>query len=946
MHLEASQQLLDLELLLESPGGRRLHHFDSPFGSDGPELLCFVAPKSGRYSLRVAPFGQQPGRYRVRRLETRNATVLDRLCQEGQQQFMAAEERRLRQAPPAELLEAYSAAQRTFADAKEIVLEGLALREMGGAASQLGLAEDARNSYRNALQHFRDGEQPALVIQTLNFLGRLDLERGALAAAEERFQEALAQARDSADKTGEGTALNNLGRVAEERGDTFRALELYEKAVDRYRLRGRGFEEAQALRNLGYAHLLLGHARRARQILEGAIRQSRESDNDEAEAGSRINLGWCLLALGEVDPAIEQLERGKELHERAGRKKALAGVLDRLGTAYRRAGRQQEALKAYRVSLKIAAELENPRSRAPALANLGCFLSELGRHGVARDHLQEAIALFETLENPDGHAFALACRARLERGEGNWEAARRDFETALAIFDRMRTGARRWGGRFPSFAPWIDTEEVYIDLLVEAARWKGDPHLLNQAFEISDASRARNFYEQVLEGDLGFREAADPRFLSQEGRLQKMLVEATADAERERLRLKLAALRARIRTGHHRFEEYLRPPRVAVGELQELLGPSTTLLSFELAEERSFVFRLTSEGLAVFELGPRQGIEDQAERAHHALRASHKTGGERQARLVAQRLAETLLAPVLAGVESKRLVLVGDGWLYYLPWAALPRPGTDRYLSEDFEIVTLPAAGLLAPLRRRGIQRGAAETSVAAVADPVFSRDDPRLPSVSETCPPSADAPDLPRLINSRREAEAAVAHAAPGQGLLALDFDSRRELFFDGSLEPFRILHLATHAVADEEVPERSALYFSAYSSTGCPRQSALYLQEIFTLTLPADLVVLSTCRSALGQRVRGEGLQGLTRGFFSAGAIRLLVSLWPVDDDATAELMVRFYEAHLGDGLPAAAALRRAQQELRHLPRWSAPYFWAGFQLQGDWQSQQSLSQRDSLP
>ncbi len=118
-----------------------------------------------------------------------------------------------------------------------------------------------------------------------------------------------------------------------------------------------------------------------------------------------------------------------------------------------------------------------------------------------------------------------------------------------------------------------------------------------------------------------------------------------------------------------------------------------------------------------------------------------------------------------------------------------------------------------------------------------------------------------------------------------------------------------------------------------GRPRDGFLRLDDIYRLNLPADLVVLSACRTALGREIRGEGMVGLTRGFFSAGARQVLVSLWPVEDRATAELMRRFYLAMLGRGRPPAAALREAQTAMWRDEGWRSAYYWAGFSLQGDW-------------
>ncbi len=132
---------------------------------------------------------------------------------------------------------------------------------------------------------------------------------------------------------------------------------------------------------------------------------------------------------------------------------------------------------------------------------------------------------------------------------------------------------------------------------------------------------------------------------------------------------------------------------------------------------------------------------------------------------------------------------------------------------------------------------------------------------------------------------------------------------------------------------PHLSGLVLSLVDPQGRAQDGFLQMHDIYNLKLNADLVVLSACETALGRDVRGEGLIGLTRGFMYAGAPRVVASLWRVPDSATAELMKRFYEGLLRDGLRPAAALRRAQVALSNERRWSAPYYWAGFIIQGDW-------------
>jgi CHAT domain-containing protein len=124
-----------------------------------------------------------------------------------------------------------------------------------------------------------------------------------------------------------------------------------------------------------------------------------------------------------------------------------------------------------------------------------------------------------------------------------------------------------------------------------------------------------------------------------------------------------------------------------------------------------------------------------------------------------------------------------------------------------------------------------------------------------------------------------------------------------------------------------------SLVDEKGMPQNGFLRLHDIFNLNLPAELVVLSACQTGRGQEIKGEGIIGLTRGFMYAGASRVLVSLWKVDDKATAELMKRFYRGMLKEKLTPAAALKQAQVEMSKIPQWSSPYYWAGFVLQGEW-------------
>ncbi|MEO1368522.1 MAG: CHAT domain-containing protein, partial [Acidobacteriota bacterium] len=241
--------------------------------------------------------------------------------------------------------------------------------------------------------------------------------------------------------------------------------------------------------------------------------------------------------------------------------------------------------------------------------------------------------------------------------------------------------------------------------------------------------------------------------------------------------------------------------------------------------------------------------------------------------------------------------------------AALPADG--GVLLERYELAHLPSASALPALR---LGRSSTRASLALFADPIY------------------DGSELGRLDGSRREAE--ELRRLDGVTVEAhLGAQARRDAVLGDRLRDHRYLHFAAHATFDGERPELSSLVLSLADADGRPLDGHLRLGDISAMSLGAELVVLSGCDTGLGRDLRGEGLLGLARAFFYAGAGRVASSLWRVEDGATAELMTRFYRHLLGDGLPPSAALRRAQLDLRQGRRYRHPFFWSAFVIQGDW-------------
>jgi CHAT domain-containing protein len=236
------------------------------------------------------------------------------------------------------------------------------------------------------------------------------------------------------------------------------------------------------------------------------------------------------------------------------------------------------------------------------------------------------------------------------------------------------------------------------------------------------------------------------------------------------------------------------------------------------------------------------------------------------------------------------------------------------------------------------------------LADPVFNSDDDRVEDKGSGSAKSASVLDshlIPaafatrseynrgfmRLLHSGNEADAILAVTPPGKGIAAEGFAASRETAIHSLAGNYKIVHFATHSFINHEHPELSGIVLSMVNKDGSRAEGFMPLRDIYSLSASADLVVLSACDTALGNDITGEGLVGLTYGFMSAGSKTVVASLWKVDDRATAVLMSHFYKSMLQDGMTPIAALKSAKEHVRRQKGSEAPYFWAGFVLQGEY-------------
>jgi CHAT domain-containing protein len=906
--------------------------------------------------------------------------------------------------------------------------EAVALNDIGGIYFQTSERRKALDHFERALSISHETGNRMAESLTLYNLGRFYLVQGEKQKAIAYYDQALRLARIVGPRIGEGVILNDIALIYNSIGEKQKALDYYQQSLlIRRDLRDRR-GEAITLNNLGRLYDSVGEKEKSLDYYNRSLIIRREVYDREGEAVTLSNIGRIYLELGENQEALETLIQSLLIRREVGDRSGEGATLNIIGGVYKRLGDNQKALDYYEQSLQIRRVLNDRSGQAITLHNIGSARLSLGEREAALEMFDQSLRLSRTVGDRESEANTLKGMAQAERDRGNLTEALGKIEAAIKIVESVRTKIGEGELRASYLGATQYYYEFYIDLLMRLRRLDPSKDYAAAAFQMSERSRARALIETLAESQAEIRSDVDQALLSSERAAQKRL-ESKADSlirllsgkhtdeqaaaarrEIESLEIEYQRLQSQIRAASPRYAALTRPQPLSLAEIQrQTLDDDALLLEYALGEERSYLWAVTRTSITSHELPPRREIEQAANHVRDLLTARNRvvrfeTSDERQARVAqadaeypkaAAALSQMLLGPIAEQLDKKRLLVVGDGALQYVPFAALPLPATGRLgnvetkerramdregenihrrvaasprrpiaykpLIVDHEVVSLPSASALAVLRRELAGRKPAPKTVAVLADPVFDPGDERFkasifshgtgrPAVAQSRTASAllesdlsrSARDLDmhdirgvlcRLPFTRKEAQAILSLAPADQRFAALDFAANQTTATSDELSRYRYVHFATHGLLNSKRPELSGIVLSLFNEQGAEQDGFLRASEVFNLNLPAEMVVLSGCQTALGKDVRGEGLVGLTRGFMYAGAARVLVSLWEVNDHATAELMARLYRGMLGKRrLTPTAALREAQSSLWREKRWSAPYYWAGFTLQGE--------------
>jgi CHAT domain-containing protein/tetratricopeptide (TPR) repeat protein len=880
---------------------------------------------------------------------------------------------------------------------------------IGLAYHKMGALREAIENYEKAIPLRQAENDQVGEFNVRNNIGGVYDVSGEPLKALERYRETLKVLQEW-DKLGQlkdrdrlGIGFNNVAEAQNKLGEWEQARDGYEQALSIFQTTGNSQREAACLDNIGQLHQDLGDPALALEYFKKALDLLHEKVKDpDAEANVLSHIGSANLSQGNLSEALQDFQTAFALPQSP---RGQGYELTNVGAVYFQQNNPQKALEFYGKALLLLKSVGDQQGQAVTLYKRGEAYGLLHNQSQALQDFSGALSIWKSIANRRGEATTLLGIAHLQADLNNLDEAVKHNEAALAIIESLRTNISSSRLRASYFATQQNYYELDIELNMRLYQQDHATQHLAVALQASEGSRARSIIDTLNGARVDITEGVSEDLLTRAHEIQQRLT-AKSEAQTKLLSSKHSApqadtianeiiglitedrdVRDRIRINSPKYSHLTQPQPSTLPEIQQQLGKDTLLLEYALGDKRSYVWVVSQDSINGFELPARDQIEAIAGRVTEALTARNReekneSFPQRQLRIdraekdyaeTSAALSKMILGPVGSLLGNKRLVVVADGALQLVPFAALPAPADSAIaenqsvkrnsssvvaanatpLISEHEIITLPSASVLALQRRELANRKPAPLAVAVIADPVFDLQDERVaratgngnqhrkdvaasgpagtalykpgaqrspatpgplnkPSVLSTALRDVGLdPDgrMPRLALSRAEAMA-IARAAPAnQSLSALDFRASRETATSSELSKYRIIHFATHGVLDLEHPELSGIVLSMVDEKGQPQDGYLRLHEIYNLNLPAELVVLSACQTGIGKQVKGEGLIALTRGFMYAGAARVVASLWKVDDAATAELMGEFYKQMFTNKLKPAAALRAAQ-------------------------------------
>lgn len=750
-----------------------------------------------------------------------------------------------------------------------------------------------------------------------------------------------------------GRCLFNIGFYYDTKINYAQALMHYEEALILARIVKDYDDESECLTNIGEIYIQLGNYEKALEYQKSVLEIDQKHLKEEVYVAKDLNnIGVTYQKIyafhsGNKDDLYNALAHYEESLRIARKIKDVETEIDALtniGMAYKDLESYPEALNYFKLSLEKAELAQDLEEKANLYINIGTIYAIQENYDLSLKYCQKAIdtASLEGKENILWEAYFEIANAYMRQGK--YEKSLENYKKSISFIEKIRSRIQLEELK----ASYLATDkriEVYqntVNLLCKL--YDSEPEKLHnvEAFDYLERAKARAFLDRLEVSQVNISQGVDIELLSQEEDIMKEisglnlkiftpgLGKEQEKSIKEQIRLceeRMEALKRKIRLSSLAYADLKYPQIITLEQTQrQMLDSKTAFFEYCLGKENSYAFVITKREFKIFPLPRAKEIQEQVAEYLKAI-----TDKENHDFRLGYELFNMLVLPGLYE-KIEKLVFIPDDILHYLPFETLlSQNDKRRWLIEDYKIAYTPSISSLREIiQHERLSDIKPKKDLLAFGDPFFGSDEEVASArdTSETSRP-VGAFNISRLEYSGREVERIASLFKKTKSDTFKRKEASEEKLKELNLEDYKILHFATHCLIDDKKPDRSSIVLSIGNAHA--EDEILQMREVFNLKLNSDLVTLSACQTGLGQFIKGEGIEGLSRAFFYAGASSALISLWTVHDQATSQFMERYY-FHLRSSNSIMNALQKTKLEMINSDILSHPYYWAGFIITGN--------------
>jgi CHAT domain-containing protein/tetratricopeptide (TPR) repeat protein len=755
----------------------------------------------------------------------------------------------------------------------------------------------------------------------------------------------------------EGRCLNNLGLFYEKLDNYSEALNNYEKALNIAQDLKEIDEEFICLNNIGNIYDSIGNYIKAQECLEKALTLARQLNDDYYIFLALNNIGTIFRTKGltsddkkDFDKALNYFDKclkitkkpRDNIEEAYAYKQTEVYVLNNIGTVCTDLENYYKALKYFELAHEKAEEIKDSEAMGMVLNNMGIVHYNQGDYEESTKYYERAINLALGIEGKKILWEAYLEIARSYQKQKKFVEALDNYKKSIDVIETLRSqiDLEELKARYLGTDKRIEAYHNLIHLLVTLPQSRQEEEYKREAFDYMERAKARAFLDSLELSNVSISQEIDFKLQNKEkelmkdiSRLHAILLAAEQSSEEkkvinEKLKSKeneLESFRREMRIKSSAFE-HLNPETIILDEAQrKLLDSCSAFFAYCLGKEHSYAFVVTRKDFRIFSLPHKENIQRKVSDYLEVISDKENKNFE-----LGYELFRTLVLP---GLDKKinNIIFVPDDILHFLPFETLITHKEKRdWLIKDYKIAYAPSISSLREIiQRKGSNGPKPRMDILAFGDPFFGPWEAGE-NGSDIFQDyySSNAFNFFRLKYSGFEIDKISSLFKKRKRRVFRREEANKEELINHSLDNYKIIHFATHSIIDEKIPARSSIVLSL--DRDLTQDGFLQMREIYNLKLNSDLVTLSSCQTGLGEFIKGEGIEGINRAFFYAGASSVLMSLWAVNDQASYQLMERFY-FHLRSSKSIMSALRKAKLELIDSNTLSHPYYWAGFIVSG---------------